>query len=629
LLTASCAEVGQRALISSPGTPALWRPALTEVPRVLPERDVEIYRQIHAHQTREQWAEADRLMEQLTDRTLVGHVLASRYLSSYPSKYGELREWLNRYADHPDASRIQKLAAAKTPAPPKKRTKRTRSVAEDDNDTDEVTPPKSKPGKKRGKRSADDADDPTPAKAKPAKKRKRVAEVDVEEEEEDEQPSATTSRRPRPPADSARKTATAARAASALAQYQLALKRGNYEAAEAVLASSAADAQLGATRVDGLRAELAHSLLNAGHFERAFTLAGAAARSREAVPMAPWIAGLAGFKIGKYREAADHFEASGGALRDEWHAARIAYWASRAHEAAAQPAAARRALTRAAGYSRTLYGMMARYRLGMAQEFDFSQAARADGASINRIGSTPEGRRAFGLIQIGLAHNAGEELMRRYRADGSGQEETYLAIADRGSLPDLAYHVSAELYTRTGKTYDPGLYPVPAWRPNSGFHLDRALIYAVMRQESAFQAKVVSTANARGLMQLIPPTAVWVAGDGSLKGERLGRLFDPEYNMELGQRFLRSLLDRGTINGNVAFAAAAYNAGEGALAKWTLREDPLLFMATIPYNETRQYVERVLYNMAAYRLRFGQRPAEIESLALNYWPIYTPQDGAL
>ena len=58
-------------------------------------------------------------------------------------------------------------------------------------------------------------------------------------------------------------------------------------------------------------------------------------------------------------------------------------------------------------------------------------------------------------------------------------------------------------------------------------------------------------------------------------------------------------------------------------------DDPLLFMATIPYNETRQYVERVLYNMAAYRLRFGQRPAEIESLALNYWPVYTPQDSSL
>ena len=79
-------------------------------------------------------------------------------------------------------------------------------------------------------------------------------------------------------------------------------------------------------------------------------------------------------------------------------------------------------------------------------------------------------------------------------------------------------------------------------------------------------------------------------------------------------------------NGNVAFAAAAYNAGEGALAKWTNRDDALLFMATIPYNETRDYVERALYNLAAYRLRLAQVPAELQDLSQGRWPIYRPQD---
>jgi hypothetical protein len=581
-LITACADVGNRALIPISSTTGVWRPALSEVPRVLPQSDVELYRRIHAAQLREDWSEANRLMDELTDRTLVGHVLASRYLASYPAKYDELRGWLERYSDHPDAGRIQKLAAAKQP---------------------------------RGK---------VKSKGKRARKRAAIEDALIDDEEHQ---SATTTRRPRPPASKGRKAITA-RSTSVLGQFNLALKRGNLEAAEAALGHANAEDQLGVTRLDSLRASLAQSLLQSGQYARAYALAAAAARSRDSVPTAPWIAGLAGFKLGKYREAADFFEASGAAVRDDWHAARIAYWAARAHEAAVQPEASRRAMTRAAGYSRSLYGMMARYRLGMRQEFDFGQVARADDTGLSKIGGTPEGRRAFALVQIGMAHHAGEELLRRYRADGQGLEETYLAIADRGTLPDLAYHVSADLYTRTGRTYDPGLYPVPSWSPTSGFQLDRALIYAVMRQESAFQAKVVSTADARGLMQLIPPTAIWMAGDGSLRGE-LGRLFNPEYNMELGQRFLRTLLDRSTIAGNVAFAAAAYNAGEGALAKWTLRDDPLLFMATIPYNETRQYVERVIYNMAAYRLRFGQRPAELESLALNQWPNYVAQDRGI
>ena len=116
-----------------------------------------------------------------------------------------------------------------------------------------------------------------------------------------------------------------------------------------------------------------------------------------------------------------------------------------------------------------------------------------------------------------------------------------------------------------------------------------------------------------------------MAGDGKLRYQ-LGRLFDPEFNMELGQRYLRHLLRTPELGGNLAFAAAAYNAGEGALAKWTLRDDALMFMATIPYTETREYVERVLYNVSAYRLRLGQSPAELEDLAQNRFPIYRPQD---
>jgi soluble lytic murein transglycosylase len=552
-----------------------WRPALSEVPKAIAERDAELYRQVYAYQQRQDWAAADRTIAQLKDRSLLGHVLAARYLGTYRASYAELRDWMAKYADHPDAQRIAGLASAKQPRRAPKRVLR-----------------------------------------------KRRAEAGLDEAEA----ITTTSRKPKPRPDYRRRAYTSRGVGTVQSRYQLAVRRGQYEAAEAILNSAAAERALGSVRVDSLKTELAIYQLQGGRFERAYALASAASRSRESVPSAPWVAGLAGWKIGRHKEAAQHFESVAGGRRDnDWLQARAAYWAARAHDSAGDRMAAQRWLQRAAAYGRTLYGMIARQRLGIRQDFNFGVAMNADADHLARIAAAPEGKRAFGLIQVGMEHHAGEELLRHFKSNGDGMSETYLAIADRASLPDLAYYVSAQLYTKTGRMYDPGLYPVPEWKPKGGFQLDRAVIFAIMRQESAFQPKVVSKANARGLMQLIPPTASLMAGDKSLHTQ-LGRLFDPEFNMELGQRFLRYLLQAPAYGANVAFAAASYNAGEGALAKWTLRDDPLLFMATIPYTETREYVERVLYNLAAYRLRLGQEPNELQDLAEGRWPTYRPQD---
>ena len=552
-----------------------WHPALSEVPKAISDSDADLYRQIFAYQQRQDWGAADRLVAQLKDRSLLGHVLAARYLDGYPAKPAELRAWLAQYSELPDASRIAALArggARQVPA-----------------------------HKKRLRRHAD-AGDP--------------------------EGGATTSRKPKPRPDYRHRAYTARGVGTVQGAYQLQLRRGNYEAAESILNGPNAERALGATRVDTLKTELAIYYLQSGRFDRAYALASAATRSRDAVPQSAWVAGLAGWKTGKHREAAQNFEYVAGIKRDnDWPQARAAYWAARAYDSAGDSASARRWLERAAGYSRTLYGMVARQRLGMRQDFNFGVAMQPDATHLARIGGTPEGKRAFGLIQIGMVHHAGEELLRQYKAQGETMSETYLAIADRGALPDLAYYVSAQIYTKTGRLYDPGLYPVPDWKPKGGFQLDRAVMFAIMRQESAFQPKVISKANARGLMQLIPPTASLMAGDSRLRTQ-LGRLFDPEFNMELGQRYLSHLL-KNDAGGNIAFAAAAYNAGEGALAKWNLREDPLLFLATIPYGETREYVERVLYNVAAYRFRLGQNPSELEDLAQNRWPTYRPQDQQL
>jgi soluble lytic murein transglycosylase len=131
--------------------------------------------------------------------------------------------------------------------------------------------------------------------------------------------------------------------------------------------------------------------------------------------------------------------------------------------------------------------------------------------------------------------------------------------------------------------------------------LAEALIWGIMRQESSFRTDVVSPANAIGLMQLIPPTAERVAQELNLPYDR-DRLNSPAYNVKLGSHYLNKLL--GFFGGNVALAAAGYNAGPQAVFRWLdgAGDLPLdVFVARIPYEETQTYVERVVGNLARYR----------------------------
>ncbi len=146
----------------------------------------------------------------------------------------------------------------------------------------------------------------------------------------------------------------------------------------------------------------------------------------------------------------------------------------------------------------------------------------------------------------------------------------------------------------------PRPYPETIEAAEAEFDLPPHLIYAVMRQESGFRPAVVSPANAIGLMQLIEPTARRVAGalDEDYDGRKL-RV--PRYNVRYGAYYLRRLLD--TFDNNVVLAAAAYNAGPSAVSHWLAGGEQLdldVFVARIPYSETRGYVERVVENLARY-----------------------------
>lgn len=157
-----------------------------------------------------------------------------------------------------------------------------------------------------------------------------------------------------------------------------------------------------------------------------------------------------------------------------------------------------------------------------------------------------------------------------------------------------------------------GLFPeafreqVEFWSEKS--KLDVFLILSLIRQESAFNPGIVSSAKAVGLMQLMPATAREVARSMDRNGMLLDELKNPEVNIRLGTAYLKGLLT--TFDGNVAFALAAYNAGPNKVKEWVaLRSHlvPLEFIESIPYNETRDYVKRVIRNYYIYLTLYKKR----------------------
>jgi len=205
-----------------------------------------------------------------------------------------------------------------------------------------------------------------------------------------------------------------------------------------------------------------------------------------------------------------------------------------------------------------------------------------------------------------------------------------IALATSLDLPAAQMRLAQSLRSSRGQQHLSALYPLPSWRPADGYKVDRALIYAIIRAESAFDPGALSHAGARGLMQVMPATAVYIASRAALEVPRKDELFEPETSIRFGQAYLAHLLQRPPIDGNLILLAAAYNAGPGNVARWQerpgLAHDPLLFLEAIPIRETRDYVKKVLTNLWSYRARLGQPQPSLEALARNEWPGYRALD---
>ena len=347
-----------------------------------------------------------------------------------------------------------------------------------------------------------------------------------------------------------------------------------------------------------------------------------------------WIAGLAAFRLGRFEEAAGRFDkiARDGS-ESPWLRAAGGYWAARAATAGGSPELAPGYLRLAAAHPTTFYGLIAERQLGLEPEFapvrgapELIRASHtgdgADTAALLR--DDARARRAAALAQVGLVEEAGQEIR-------AGLAAVRTEDARRAWMA-LAAGVGAQLSTGGGR-FDPRDYPTPELRPQGGFTLDRALVYAVVRQESRFNPRAGSPVGAAGLMQLMPATAAEVAGDPRLRHDTSPLRDDPAFNLRLGKSYLASLLRQPGVNGDLLRALAAYNGGRGAVLKAHARTgdgggDALMMVESLPYAETRNYVERVMAGYWIYRRMWGLDSPTLDAVAAGARTVDPRLDAA-
>lgn len=342
-----------------------------------------------------------------------------------------------------------------------------------------------------------------------------------------------------------------------------------------------------------------------------------------------WTAGLASWRLRRYDEAARRFEAVAKAPGiSPWMVSAGAFWAARSHLVGRTPEKYNPLLMTAAEHPRTFYGLLARRLLGLPMPFRWS-SPDIDQKTVNKLYEAPPGRRAVALLQAGMTYRAELELRNLSAAAEEDVAKGILTVAIRAGLSSLAGRLDARLFPNGGG-YDGAAYPLPDWGGEEEYSVDRALVYALIRQESQFNPKAKSRAGASGLMQLMPRTASFIARDRLLHGSKKHVLFDPEVNLKLGQKYIQILLNDDAIKGDLFLMAAAWNGGPGNLGKWRRKvddlDDSLFFIETLPSHETRNFIERVLTNLWIYRDQLGQTVHSLDAIAAGRWPLYIAQD---
>ncbi len=343
---------------------------------------------------------------------------------------------------------------------------------------------------------------------------------------------------------------------------------------------------------------------------------------------AAWVVGLAAWRMKDYSTALSAFDRVSREAPDSELRAAGYYWGSRAALASGEPSGVQNRLRAAAANQETLYGLLAAESLGETLVKD-KKVERTDRHAWQSLENLPNVRAAIALSEIGEDSYADEVLRHQARIGRPEQHEMLIAMAEALNLPETQLYL-AHNTPQGRKLAAVNRYPQPQWEPSGGWKVDPALVFAHTLQESRFQRQVVSSAGAFGLMQVLPGTARDLA---RWRGESVDTrdLRIPAVNMDFGQSYLQYLSRDSATGGLLPKVIAAYNAGPAPVARWATevkdQGDPLLFIESIPYWETRGYVGTVLRNYWMYEAQEGRESISRNDLAQGKWPRFPDYKG--
>jgi soluble lytic murein transglycosylase len=323
-----------------------------------------------------------------------------------------------------------------------------------------------------------------------------------------------------------------------------------------------------------------------------------------------WLSGWIALRfLHDAKTAATHFDGLFDGVSSPISKARAAYWSGRARDAMKNKPEAQKWYQTAAQYSTTYYGQLAAQRAGHQGPLTFPATPEPSAADEAAFNKQELARVVQLLVQLGEGDRARIFLSRMVElAKGPAERRMIVDLAGSLGRDDLMV-AAAKAARQEGTELVEQLFPlhsVPA-----GDSPEKALVLAIIRQESAFQEDAVSSAGALGLMQLMPATAKSVAKKLGLGYSPAKLTGDPSFNITLGRAYIDGLV--GDYGGSYVLAIAGYNAGPRRVSEWMAQNrdprrqgvDVVDWIESIPISETRNYVQRVMENLQVYRHRLG------------------------
>ena len=537
---------------------------------ILSQSDAQLYAQIFDYQDQEKIASAQKLQSQITDDVLLNEILYQRYFSkTYRTRGQEVINWMAKYNDMPGAARMKKLAGIKKVSVKKP------NLPNSITGGDAIETPQSEnwTAKKYSGNTAKKID-----------------------------------------------------------SFKRAIRSGSTKTARTILEERTFKSKLTESDYGRLAGRLAYIYYTNGEMELAKKWGFVSSDALSEYGL--WTMGLIYFKEENFKESQKYFSKI-LELKHINNARKIeaAFWAGRAAQFNGAHDMARSYWTVAASYPMAFYGALSATMLGIVPQYEFFEQDCTD-EDIQELLQTKYGKRALALLQVGRKDRAEEYLKLLITSRATNRQlHAVNSVATEYGLPRVSVQIAGVLKDRSVLEIDDDIiysaqYPLPDWEPMGGWSIDRALLFAITKQESGFRVSAKSGAGANGVMQLMPSTAKRVARENNMDISQMD-MSNPEHNMFLGQQYIVDLLSHPSIENNIIKMLAAYNAGMGTMTKFEksfYTYDPLLYIESFPAYETRNYIKRVMSNLWLYRARLGQPLTSLQELSNANWPLYNSED---